>query len=646
MKLEGLNRHASIHAAGEVIAPRPIIEFAPLYKSTKDEITTQFTMNDVEYIGLLKMDFLGLTTLTVIDDTVRSIQTRTGETVDIHHLPLDDPRVYELFSQGATDGIFQFESAGMKGWLRKLKPSRFTDLIAMNALYRPGPIGSGMIDEYIKCRHGQKKITYPHPDLEQSLKETYGVIVYQEQVMQIASKLAGYSMGDADILRKAMGKKKESVMQAQRAKFVSGAKQNGVAPKKAGEIFDLMAHFAGYGFNKSHSTAYALIAYQTAYLKVHYPYDFTAALLTSEQHKTDKLDAYIKSSKQAGIPVLPPDVNESDVSFTVAGDGEGIRFGLGAIKNVGEGAAQAIVDTRRAKGTFPTFTDFVEWVDSRAINKKVIESLVKAGCFDRLGYPRARVYAAIATVMQRAERTQRDAREGQVGLFGTAAAAGTEDLPEAAEWSQRERLGHEKEALGFYITDHPLTAFERDLTALCDSTTQKVINGDVQGEVSLGGVVTKIRKHKTRKGDWMARCTVEDLTGAVEVTVFPDTFKNAYRYLEKESVVFLRGQVDERDGNSEIKAIEVLPLDRVKELKAKGLLIRGKWAVVGQEEVDRISEAVQHHPGNCPLYIDLVDTPQGTVRIQTSSDYSVSPTPGFCHAVEAILGEQATRFLF
>ena len=409
-RLEGLTRHASTHAAGVVIAPEPIVEFAPLYRGTKetDEVTTQFAKDEIEEIGLLKLDFLGLKTLTLIDDALASIERTTGERPELDSLPLDDEAVYELFSRARTDGIFQFESGGMKDILRRLKPERFEDLVALNALYRPGPLGGGLVDDFIKRRHGKVKVRYPHPQLEEILRETYGVIVYQEQVMQIASVMAGYSLGEADILRRAMGKKKKSVMEAEEQSFVERAAARGIDKGKAKKVFELMAYFAGYGFNKSHSAAYALVAYHTAWLKARHPVHFMASLLTTEKANTEKLVHYIGECRSMGIEVLPPDVNRSGVDFTI--DGERIRFGMSATKNVGEGAIRSMISSRDERGEFESLYELCSEVDSRQVNKRVLEALAQAGALDSLGGRRSQLAAAIDSALEFGQRTTRRSR--------------------------------------------------------------------------------------------------------------------------------------------------------------------------------------------------------------------------------------------
>src|ERR1700704_2070614 len=467
LRLEGLARHASTHAAGVVISPRPLTDVVPLYKTNRDEITTQYDMNALERVGLLKMDFLGLTTLTVLHDAVRMVEQNRGIKLDIDNLALDDADAYKLFARGETTAIFQFESHGMRDILRRYQPTRIEDLTALNALYRPGPIQGGMIDDFINRKQGKKKVSYDLPELKEILEETYGVILYQEQVMQIANRLAGFSLGEADILRRAMGKKNREEMAAQREKFLTGCAMRKVPAKKAEKIFDLMAEFAGYGFNKSHSCAYALLAYQTAYLKTHYPVEFMAALLTSETGNTEKAVKYINEARGMSISILPPDVNESDLYFTPVG--EAIRFGLAAIKNVGENTVNGILEARTGLGRFTSIYQFCDHVDTRLLNRRVLESLIKSGAMDSLGSRRSQMFAVIDRSMEKAQRRQREKTSGQHGLFGGASAAAEpaeEPLPDLEEWPEHEILASEFATVGFYISGHPLSKYVSKLTEL------------------------------------------------------------------------------------------------------------------------------------------------------------------------------------
>ncbi len=647
-RLEGLTRHASTHAAGVVIAPKPITEYCPLYRSSKDEITTQYAMDSVEAIGLLKMDFLGLKTLTLIDDVARLVREEGAEKIDVDNLPLDDAATYELFSRGQTFGIFQFESAGMQDIVRKLKPERFEDLIALNALYRPGPIKSGMIEEFIKARHGKKKVEYPLPQLEPVLAETYGVIVYQEQVMRIASVLAGFTLGEADILRRAMGKKKKQVMAAQRVKFLEGAKSRGIARRDADRVFELMEHFSGYGFNKSHSAGYALIAYQTGYLKAHYPVHFMAALLTSEKENTDNIVKYINEARGMGIRVLPPDINHSDVDFTV--EGGNIRFGLGAIKNVGEGAIQSMLEVRQRLGRFESLTQFCREVDLRLANKRVLESLIKSGSFDSIGEHRAQLYVGIDRAMEEAQRTRRDRASGQSSLFGElkASAPGREagEAP-VAEWNEREKLAYEKETLGFYVSGHPLQNVDEELRGFASHTTTEVAALRQATEVTLAGVAAAVRRRKTRRGDWMAVLTLEDLEGTVEVMVFPELYQKHESLLSMPDVALLvSGKLEVGEDRPKVVAERLIRLEEAREAQAQEVTIHMRTVGLDEEMLRQLHAIMKRSPGNCPVTLELHHPPSYKVTLRVESNLTLCPNRELTASVEELLGKGAVRYRF
>src|SRR5689334_6920150 len=531
LKLEGLVRNAGVHAAGVVIAPQPLTELVPLYRTKNDEIVTAFDMVAIEKMGLLKMDFLGLTTLTILDDTLKLIKQTRDEDLKLEALPLHDETTYEkVFHSGLTSGVFQFESHGMRDVLRRYKPNSIEDLTALNALYRPGPIQGGMIDDFIDRKHGRKKIEYELPELQQVLQETLGVIVYQEQVMQIANKLAGYSLGEADLLRRAMGKKKAEEMAQQRERFTQGAVQRGYPQKKIEKIFDLMAQFAGYGFNKSHSAAYALLAYHTAYLKTHYPVEFMAALLTAETGSTDKVVKYINECREMGIPVEPPDINVSDANFTP--HGEAIRFGLAAVKNVGRTAIDSILAARKEAGKFNSIYEFCDKVDLRLLNKRVLESLIKSGAMDSFG-TRSQLMAVLDKAIEHAQKTQRDAESGQHGLFGVfqpeEVQAPEDRLPDTPDWDEHTRLANEKEILGFFITGHPLEKYRdklRDLNArAAEEIGQMKYSTGKDEELCIGGIIANVRVLTSKRGDLYAQATLEDMTGSLDMLVFPDAYK-------------------------------------------------------------------------------------------------------------------------
>ena len=609
LRLEGLSRHASTHAAGVVISPRPLTEIVPLYKSNKDEITTQYDMNALERIGLLKMDFLGLTTLTVLDDAVRLIKMNRGADIDLSILALDDAPTYALFSKGDTTGIFQFESHGMRDILRRYQPTRLEDLTALNALYRPGPIQGGMIDDFIARKHGKKKVTYDLPALEEILSETWGVILYQEQVMQIANRLAGFSLGDADLLRRAMGKKKPEEMAAQREKFLTGCAARKVPQKKAEKIFDLMAEFAGYGFNKSHSCAYALLAYQTAWLKTHYPVEFMAAMLTSETGNTEKVVKYINEARSMGITVLPPNVNASDVNFTPVGDQ--IRFGLCAIKNVGENTVRGILAARETLGRFTNFFEFVESVDTRLLNKRVLESLIRAGAMDGLGAHRAQMMAVIDRAMERAQKWQRARESGQHGLFGggsvEAVAPPPEILPEVEEWPEHELLASEYATLGFYISGHPLDKYAgrlKDLSAVELSSMESCRNNQ---DIVVAGIIVQSRPMRSRRGARWAIVTLQDRTGVIEALVFPEAFQKLEPILKPATPLLVKGRVAVEDVGTRLIVADARVLDQVAERAPSLLRVRMNRSTVDNEVIDQLHRLFSSHPGVCRVAFELVE---------------------------------------
>jgi DNA polymerase-3 subunit alpha len=646
-RLEGLTRHASTHAAGVVIAPRAITEFCPLYRSGKDEITTQYAMDAVETIGLLKMDFLGLKTLTLMHDVVRLVEAAGGGRIDLDELPLDDPATYELFGRGATSGVFQFESSGMQDILRRLKPDRFEDLIAINALYRPGPIKSGMIDEFIKARHGRKKVEYPLPQLEAVLAETYGVIVYQEQVMKIASVLAGFSLGEADILRRAMGKKKKQVMAAQRAKFLEGAKARGIQRRDAERIFELMEHFAEYGFNKSHSAGYALIAYRTAYLKAHYPVQFMAALLTSEKESTDNLVKYIHEAQGMGIRVLPPDVNRSQVDFTVE-DGS-IRFGLAAIKNVGEAAIRSLLEARERQGEFRTLEELCRHADLRLVNKRVLESLVKSGALDSFGPSRAACMAELDRGLEEAQRARRDRASGQAALFADAGAPARAACGEAAvaEWSEREKLSYEKETLGFYVTGHPLRDFDAELRQFASHSTAQAAALEQSQEITLAGLATAVGVRRTRRGERMCSFTLEDMEGSLEVVVFPDLFQKCEALLTvPDAALLVSGTLEVGEDRPKVIADSLLPLEEARERRAHGVTIRVPAVGMEEEVLQRLRQILERFRGDLPLTLELLHPQLYRLTLRVEPSLRLGPNRELTASVEELLGKGAVRYRF
>jgi DNA polymerase III subunit alpha len=639
-RLEGLARHASTHAAGVVISPQPITDVVPLYKSSKDEITTMYPMTDVEKIGLLKMDFLALTTLTIIDDTLKMLKHHEDLHLDMDTLPLDDAKTYELFSAGLTDGVFQFESSGMKDILRKFKPSSIEHLTALNALYRPGPIGGGMIDDFIKRKHGVKKIEYELPELKIVLEETYGVIVYQEQVMQAANLIAGYSLGEADLLRRAMGKKKAEEMAAQREKFVAGARAKGFKDdKKITRIFDLMEQFAGYGFNKSHSAAYAVLAYRTGYLKAQHPQYFMAAILTSEQGNQEKVVKYINECREMGIAILPPDVNSSDINFTPTKTG--IRFGLAAIKNVGETAIISIVANKPFKSLF----DFCERVDLRTVNKRVLESLIKAGAMDSIDSDRALLYANVDRAMDWGQRKQREREVGQGGLFGMMLGGADEKhvLDPTDPWPEGLQLKHEKETLGFYITGHPLRKYAAEVKTYGNATTSVLSEKPSGFEVSIGGLVSAIRVMRTKKGDLMAIVQLEDWEGIVEVLIFPDTYAKTQRLLDADAPIFVRGKLDRDDSASKILATDIFPMERVKEVLSRTVVIRIDTKKAPDDIAELLQPIMDEKRGPAEVIFELEFPGRFTAMVRPNPYVKISPDREFVESVERICGRDTVR---
>ncbi|HMI53223.1 MAG TPA: DNA polymerase III subunit alpha [Candidatus Saccharimonadales bacterium] len=641
LRLEGLSRHASTHAAGVVISPQPLTEIVPVYKTNRDEITTQFDMNALERIGLLKMDFLGLTTLTVLHDAVAMVEKNRGVKVDTDNLALDDADTYKLFARGETTAIFQFESHGMRDILRRYQPTRIEDLTALNALYRPGPIQGGMIDDFINRKHGKTKVSYELPQLQEILQETYGVILYQEQVMQIANKLASFSLGEADILRRAMGKKKKEEMAAQRAKFMAGCEKNKIADKKGERIFNLMEEFAGYGFNKSHSCAYALLAYQTAYMKTHYPVEFMAALLTSEAGNAEKAVKYINEARGMSIAILPPDVNESDLYFTPIG--EAIRFGLAAIKNVGENTAKAICDSRSEKGPFSSLYDFCERIESRFLNKRVFESLIRSGALDSLG-PRESMMASVDDAVNALQRASRSRESGQHGLFGGAAApsAITFELRDAAPWSEEERLASEYAMLGFYVSGHPLARYASRLQELKTVSLDQVVGQRDGKEIAVAALIVGTRPMRSKKGAKWAIFTLQDMTGVQELLAFPESFARLEQHLKPGTPLLLKVRVQVEEAGTRLSLQEARRLDVVADRAAAAATefrVRLDVESLNEDTLDRLKELFAGSPGASPVVFEL-RLADGSVALMQAQQ-RVRAKPELVEAVRQMCGERA-----
>jgi DNA polymerase-3 subunit alpha len=645
--LEGLARHTSTHAAGVVVSPKPMVEYLPTCKGKDGETLTQYDMKHTEMTGLIKFDFLGLKTLTVIDNALKHIKADIGTDLDINALPMDDLKTFELLCSGDALGVFQLESSGMRELLVKMAPEQFSDLIALVALYRPGPLDSGMVDDFVETKHGRATANYPLPQLKPVLEETYGVIVYQEQVMKIANILANYSLGDADILRRAMGKKIVEVMDEEKVKFMAGAIKNDVDEKKAEYVFDLMAKFAGYGFNKSHSAAYALISYQTAYLKAHYPAQFMAALLSCDMNNTDKVVLYINECREHDIEVLPPDINESLIDFSVNNDK--VRFGMAAVKNVGKSALHSIIEERDASGIYNSLEDFCNRVDSRKVNSRVIESLIKSGSFDSVGCKRSQLMAIVDQAMDQAKAVQRDKQSGQMSLFAVSPATDTTDksgiiLPDIPEWEERERLTKEKETVGFYITGHPLDEDIHAIKTITDSDITGLAEYGDEQQVRIGGLIRSCKQLKSKKGDPMAFITVEDLLGAVEVIVFPNTFAECYSLLSSSETIIIQGTVqnDERGPKIIAESLELLP--KALETHTESINIKINSEKVSRKRLESLKQALYRYHGNCPLMLTMHFPGKGEVDIEILKDLTVRPCCEFTKEAEEILGYPCLSF--
>jgi DNA polymerase-3 subunit alpha len=642
LSLEGLNRHASIHAAGVVIADKPLDNYMPLFKTGDDQITTGYSMGILEKIGLLKVDFLGLRTLTVIYETLKIIKETQGLEVNIKKVSLDDPMTYKLLASSQTIGVFQVESSGMRDLLKKLEPSRFEDLIALLALYRPGPIGSGMLDDFMQRKHGRIPIKYDHKKLEAILKETYGIIVYQEQIMQIASSIAGFSLAQADLLRRAMSKKFPEVMEKQRSNFISGCAKNEVSASVANKIFDLIEYFSGYGFNKSHSTAYALISYRTAYLKANFPVEFMTALLTSERDNTDKIVEYVNEANRMGLRVLPPDINESSVLFKVI-DKNTIRFGLLAIKNVGAGAAESIIGARK-EGRFVSLEDLCQRIDLRLVNRKVLESLMKCGALDCFSVARAQMVASLDIILQSASRTQKEKAKGQMSFFDQSFAENgfkgdaAINLPQVKEWPEPQLLSFEKEMLGFYVSGHPLARYAKQLKRFASTSIGTLHQHQDQDEIKIVGLIAKIKQTTTRaKQEKMAILKLEDLEGVVEALVFPRAYQKVWRYIQPNTVVLVKGVLNLKEDTPKIVVNDLFPVDEIyKLITAMNINLSG----IRENIFESLKDLLVASRGNIPIYLQL-DTPtKSRIQLVVGEGLYVSPSEKLIQDIENLLGEE------
>ncbi|MDO8141617.1 MAG: DNA polymerase III subunit alpha, partial [Candidatus Brocadiales bacterium] len=647
-KLEGLCRHASVHAAGIVISDEPLTEYVPLAKSG-DVVTTQFYDEIlVDKIGLLKADFLGGRKLTVIDKALKLIRETTGNDIDLTKIPMDDKKTYELLSRGDVKGVFQVEtSRGFKELLKKLKPDRFADILPLVALYRPGPLQSGMVDSFINRKHGREEVTYPHPSLEPLLKETYGVILYQEQVMRIANRLAGFSLNQADNLRKAMGKKKPEIMAKFKDQFVNGAVANGIPKETAQSIFELMEYFAGYGFNKSHSAAYAVITYQTAYLKTNYPVQYMVAQMSCEKENTDKIVEYIEDCRHMGIEVIPPNINESYNDFTIA-EGNKIRFGLGAIKNVGDKAIESILHARNSGGQFASILDVCKRVDMRVVNKQVIESMIKSGCFDSLHDNRARLLAGLDTAMQMGGIANKDRRTGQKSLFDMGSEIETIgkrnfETDTDVKWSEKEMRQAEKESLGFYFSSHPLNDYKEKIKQLSTVSSAEISERSEGDEVVMGGIITNLKQSTTKRGDPMMYITLEDMKGAAECLAFSKEIKAYQPLLNADEIVFVKGQVGFQSAVPTLRVKEIIAeKDALKRL-TKCITVRLDASQFEETKLNQLKEIIKKHCGTCPLFFEISTPEQGITQIRTSSQYFVSVSDAFLSQLRELFGAESCQ---
>lgn len=643
--LEGLNRHSSVHAAGVVISDVPLVERVPLF-APKDDIVSQYSMKDIETVGLTKFDFLGLKTLTVIRNAVNFIRESHNIDININDLPLDDRDTYELLMKGETDGVFQLESSGMKDLLVNFKPDHIEDVIALIAAYRPGPMK--MIPDFIARKHGKQQITYELPQLEPILRETYGIILYQEQVMQIANVIGGYTMAQADTLRKMMGKKQVAAMEKEKPKFLEGARNQNINENKAKTIWEQMETFAEYGFNKSHSAAYAIITYQTAYLKAHYPVAFMAALLTSEKDNRDKIIKYMSNCKEMGISILPPDINESQKDFSISG--ENIRFGLAAVKNVGEAAIESIIAMRQQE-KFSSFLDFLSRVDLRKVNKRVIESLIKCGSFDSMGYKRRQLMECCEAAMEEAQRKQKQKISNQASFFddldnsGGAAenGGGSYMIPDLPEWDRKELLSIEKETLGFYISGHPLYGFADKLKYVTNTDSASLSTKRDKDTISIAGVISSLSERTTKRKDIMCNVVLEDLQGSVSIIFWADTYKKYYDLLHADEPVVIQGTIDVGDESLKVISQEVISLAVAMENPYKQIRFIIDADKVSPDNIISFGNAIKKYPGKYDSYIHIINEKSETI-VYLGDESRLDINDRLKREADSILGEGATTY--
>lgn len=639
-KLEGITRNVGKHAGGVVIAPSKLSNFTPIYcEPGEQSIVSQFDKDDVESIGLVKFDFLGLRTLTIIDWAIKNIHKARGITIDIEKIPMDDAKTYELLKACKTTAIFQLESRGMTDLVKRLQPERFEDIVPLVALFRPGPLQSGMVDDFVNRKHGREKIIYPHPALEPVLKDTYGVILYQEQVMQIAQVLAGYTLGAADLLRRAMGKKKPEEMAKQRLIFVNGAVERGVDNRAATTIFDLMEKFAGYGFNKSHSAAYALLSYQTAWLKAHYPAEFMAAVLSSDLDNTDKIVIFYDDCKRVGVSVLPPDINHSYYKFTVAEPNK-IRYGLGAIKGVGEAAVENIVAEREQNGAYRDLFDLTQRLDLRKVNRRVLEALIKSGSFDSFGIHRAMLMANLERALHHAEQHMRDLDLGQSDLFGAESVA--DDIPyqPAAEWTSKQTLTGEKESLGLYLSGHPLDRYRYELEKL-NVTPLRELRPGAQ-TVKVAGMVRAVRTMQTKRGDRMAFVSLDDGFGKIDLAIFSELYNQNRELLVTDNLLVVTGEVsiDSYTNSHRMNVKDIFNMEQVRSQYGRGLVLKVTAEQAAQDFMGQLKDVMRDRRGRCPIYIDYLRE-DSQARLALGNEWRVQPSDELLESLIKLLGEEA-----
>ncbi len=630
-RLEGMPRHASTHAAGVVISKFPLMDLVPLQRGPEGDVMTQFEMGDLEELGLLKMDFLGLRTLTLLENTIKIIKDTTGENIELNKIPMDDRKTYKLLQEGETVGVFQLESSGMRNLLRDMKPESFEDISSVLALYRPGPLGSGMVSDFIRRKRGEEPIEYPHPMLEPILKDTYGVIVYQEQVMQIANVMAGFTLGEADLLRRAMGKKLPEVLAQQRNRFLTGALERGIPEEIANHVFDLMEYFAGYGFNKSHTVAYGLLAYQSAYLKAHYPLAYMTALLMSVEGNTAKIARYVQEARRMGIRILPPDINESNVHFTPVGNS--IRFGLAAIKNVGEGAVEAILEVRQKGGKFKSLEDFLSRIDTKRVNKKVIESLIKAGAFDSLGRSRAELLAMFEQYQEKKSR-EKGKRKNLFEPEGLK----VEPIPTIEEFPIEEILAMEKDLIGLYISDNPLLHYIEDLKERVSCNIEDIEDFEDEALVTIGGVVSGVKLVDTKNGK-MGFLQLEDLSGSIEVVVFPKTLKEIKKDIENSTNIFIvEGKINKKEEEVKVIADKIYLLGRsFYSNKIRSLHINIKEDRCDDSLLFRLKSVLSEYPGDLPVIVHLVNDIE-ICKIALGNEFKVKESGKLLGELQSIFG--------